>query len=796
MQPARVRSARLRRMAAAGLAAVAAVALPARAEAAPPGVSVTMTSSPDLTLDSNQPCTAGPTAAYVAYRVTNTSGAPLTNLTATLSGFSNGIVLSGGQAATQYVGALAAGASRVLYWFVSYPCTFGNAATLTVSVSDGTGGATAGSGTVRTYSMISAQAGGVLVSGVLGAGAVVGQTIHLDVTYDFGGADVGTTYNLQASGNPAFRADCFQMVGSAIVASNILAIPAGTTNREYFTASAKQTGPNQQATIRYFFKYLCAGVTSQTRPYSNQLSGTQLKYSSNFTTFVGPTLPTATNPFTVAKSASPVQLPSGGTVTYTVAVTNPSAFTSAVDSIVDVLPSGVAFAALASGSDVTAANSGSVPAAGATGRIVFRGSPGTSYALPAGGTLTLVYTATVTSTPGRYVNSAAAATGLTVLGTGSAAVTVGSADLAVAKAGPDSVVAGDTLTYVITTTNLGPNPAWDVVVRDSLPAGVAFVSASRGATPSSGVVTWPALASLANGASQVDTVRVAAPASLGTLLNRGRSASGTFDPSSANNDGTAAASQAATQVIGPVVVTPDGLAAPVPRLPGTGYAQAFVVHHRGGADDTFDLLAAARGTGVFLAIDSIRGAGVTLPAAGDSVRLPLAARTTATYTVWYSVPAGDTAANTAVLLARSAAWPALADSGWAEVRRAFPALTLAKDVTPAGELTPGTELTYEMRFANAGEYEAAEVEVMDEVPAAVAFKLASAAQTLPGALTATVAYSADGGATWGYAPTSGGCGAPAGYDGCVQRIRWTLSGPLPAGAAASAGTVRFVARIR
>jgi uncharacterized repeat protein (TIGR01451 family) len=786
------------------LVAVLAFAGVLRADvAAAPGVTISMISAPQLTLDSNKPCTEGPRAAYVAFRVTNTSGATLTNLRATLGGFANGITPGGPagsqQATQQYIGRLAAGANRVLYWFVNYPCTFGNAANLTLTVTDNTAGSTVGSGTVTTSSMVSAQAGGVLMSGTLGPGAVVGQVIEFDVGYEFGGSDSGDSFNLQVAGNQAFIAGCFQLLRMQAVSSGVSAIPVGDADRPYFVSNVKQTGQGHPVTIRYYFKYLCAGVSSTARPYGNQYSGGQLKYSSNYESFVGPTLPIATEPFDVVKTVSPAQLSAGGLATFTVRVTNPSAFTAAVDSLVDTLPSSVTFAALAAGSGVTAANSGSVPTAGASGTLVFRAIPGTSYVLPANGFLDLVYTVNVPPTAGRYINKAFASTGLVNLGSGADTVIVGTADLSVAKTGPDSIVVSDTLTYVVTTTNLGPNRAYAVVVRDSLPAGVTFVSASRSGTVLNGVVTWPALDSLVVNGSRADTVRVAAPASLTTILNRGAASSGTYDPTAANNNGTAAGSQKSTQVISSIVVTPDGLAQPIARLPGTGYSQAYVVTHRGGAPGTFDLLARARGTSPFLAIDSIRGTGVTLPATADSVRLPLAARTTGTYTVWYSVPAGDTAQNTAVLRARSVVSAALADSGWAEIRRAFPFLTLAKTVDPTGVLAPGTDLTYEMQFANAGGYEATAVKVVDEVPAQVFYKLGSTSQTLPGGLAATVEFSADGGATWTYVPGTTPCatpGVPSGYDGCVQRIRWTLSGPLPAGGAAGTGTVRFVARIR
>src|SRR5439155_115437 len=75
------------------------------------------------------------------------------------------------------------------------------------------------------------------------------------------------------------------------------------------------------------------------------------------------------------------------------------------------------------------------------------------------------------------------------------------ADLSVSKTGPATVNAAQNLTYTITVSNNGPSDASAVVVRDTLPAGVTFVSASNGGTLAAGVVTWPSVASLANGAS-------------------------------------------------------------------------------------------------------------------------------------------------------------------------------------------------------------------------------------------------------------------------------------------------------
>src|SRR2546423_3868954 len=65
------------------------------------------------------------------------------------------------------------------------------------------------------------------------------------------------------------------------------------------------------------------------------------------------------------------------------------------------------------------------------------------------------------------------------------------ADLALAKSGPATVSAAQTFSYTIDTANQGPSASSFVVVVDSLPAGVVFVSASNGGTDAGGVVHLP-----------------------------------------------------------------------------------------------------------------------------------------------------------------------------------------------------------------------------------------------------------------------------------------------------------------
>ena len=108
----------------------------------------------------------------------------------------------------------------------------------------------------------------------------------------------------------------------------------------------------------------------------------------------------------------------------------------------------------------------------------------------------------------------------------SAAAPAGSSDLKIAKAdGPDPVGVGSTLTYTLEVESLGPDAATGVVVKDSLPKGVDFVSAtaSQGSCARKGRTVTCELGTLA--APTVDyggppTVTIAViPRKVGTLSN-------------------------------------------------------------------------------------------------------------------------------------------------------------------------------------------------------------------------------------------------------------------------------------
>ena len=139
--------------------------------------------------------------------------------------------------------------------------------------------------------------------------------------------------------------------------------------------------------------------------------------------------------------------------------------------------------------------------------------------------------------------------------------------------------AGQNFTYALTVSNAGPSAAATVVVTDTLPAGVTFVSATGGGTLSGNVITWPAIASLASGANQGYSVTVTAPAT-GVLTNILASTSPTADPNPGNNNGSAPASRVVTTIIevADIVTTKTG---PATAIAATNFSYAIGVQNAG-----------------------------------------------------------------------------------------------------------------------------------------------------------------------------------------------------------------------
>ncbi|MCB0023356.1 MAG: DUF11 domain-containing protein, partial [Caldilinea sp.] len=157
----------------------------------------------------------------------------------------------------------------------------------------------------------------------------------------------------------------------------------------------------------------------------------------------------------------------------------------------------------------------------------------------------------------------------------------GAADLAIAKSGPATVLAGERITYTLVVTNYGPADANDVQVADALPAGVSFVAA----LPSQGLCEAGVSCQL--GAMDLDATAtitvvglVASATQTGTLLaNIARVDAANGDPNAANNTASAT-----TAVETSADLSINKVATPNPAIPGAVLTYQIVVTNSGPSD--------------------------------------------------------------------------------------------------------------------------------------------------------------------------------------------------------------------
>jgi large repetitive protein len=233
----------------------------------------------------------------------------------------------------------------------------------------------------------------------------------------------------------------------------------------------------------------------------------------------------------VTKVANASSVTIGSNITYTVTVVNngPAIATNVV--VGDTLPSGVGFVS-------AVANQGTATQAGGVvtwnvGNLNDGASASELIVVSTISTGLIANTASV-NYPGDPVPSNNTSTASVTVVNSSTVSSL--SDLAVTKvANASSVTIGSNITYTVTVVNNGPATATNVVVGDTLPNGVSFISAVGGqgtATQAGGVVTWN-VGNLNDGASASESIIVSAVST--GLISNTASVNYPGDPVPSNN---------------------------------------------------------------------------------------------------------------------------------------------------------------------------------------------------------------------------------------------------------------------
>ncbi|MDX3386646.1 GEVED domain-containing protein [Streptomyces niveiscabiei] len=476
------------------------------------------------------------------------------------------------------------------------------------------------------------------------------------------------------------------------------------------------------------------GNTALTAPNGIQVTGTLDAVSSNNQADAVVNTSSSVADLNVAKSANPTQVNYGSNTTFTLTVTNNGPSATSNVQVTDQLPSGLTYV---SDDSNGAYNSG-------TG-VWNVGS------LPLGQSATIHITATVNSTSpqtNRITQATSSGSDPTPCATGSTAncasatVTPVAADLATTKTATGTPIApGQTFQYQITTANNGPSAATNVTVTDTLPSQLTFVSSSSGCTASGQTVTCPQIASLANGASQTNTITVKVPSSYtgngGDIQNTASSMSAVPDPTPGNNT----SQPSSPQVSGPVT---DLYASKVLNTtqavpPGSNVQYTIWANNGGPSDATgvtvTDTLPA--GMTYVSGPSNCSASGQTVTCTGIGLganvgkALPITVKIASSYT-----GNGSDIPNQATESGGNGTDPNPDNNTTAQVPpNVGPAsadLSTAKQAASSTPISPGQTFAYTITTSNAGPSDAQQVAVTDALPSQLTFVSSSTGCTASG----------------------------------------------------------------
>ena len=268
----------------------------------------------------------------------------------------------------------------------------------------------------------------------------------------------------------------------------------------------------------------------------------------------------------VAKTC-PVDMIAGQNAQYSLVVSNSGDAVAANVVVTDTLPAGVTY--LGANPEPTSLDGQTVSFS--LGNLAI------------GASATVTIDVTVDATGGSVTNSASVSSDTLEGGQGNAnnsdscSSAVKSPDVVVDKTCPVDMIAGEGAAYTITVSNAGSSPAKNVVLTDTLPAEVSFVSATPEATVNGPTLTW-SLGDLDAGASVTVTINVDVVATTGTATNSASAATDSVEggEGSANNSDSCSSTVLAPDL--EVVKT-----CPVDMIAGEGASYTVTVSNIGTA---------------------------------------------------------------------------------------------------------------------------------------------------------------------------------------------------------------------
>jgi uncharacterized repeat protein (TIGR01451 family)/fimbrial isopeptide formation D2 family protein len=173
---------------------------------------------------------------------------------------------------------------------------------------------------------------------------------------------------------------------------------------------------------------------------------------------------------------------------------------------------------------------------------------------------------------------------------------------------------------------------------------------------------------------------------------------------------------------------------------------------------------------------------------------------TKTFEYAYTVPASPTGNWSISVRATEGTEGTVSNTGYATMKVVIPqpSLTVVKSASPSPAVNPGQVVTYTVLVTNTGQGGATNVVLTDSMSLYVSWGIAGFTfingTPSSGLALGAPDYSQTNGTTWGYTPSSGGGGAPAGYDGTVTNWRIPMTGTMNANGANF--TITYTVRVK
>ena len=440
--------------------------------------------------------------AYLGVRFS--SSAALTNVYARAVVSGAGYSLNATEAQDHFIGDLSATA-KTSYWFINYP-TSGNG-TLQIQVYAGNpaaGGVLQGTSTAYTVSSANADnaaSANKIVSVTLSPSSILlGQSFNAIVCYS-----VNSTARLliEPAITSGFDPNKLRL-GNVVVDAYGSADCTGTATSTLSNQLLFTSVSSNSVRATYTFQAVGTGSVSLT-PIVSARSGIY-KYNTDFD--IPPvgavyTIPAPVNNVTLAKSVNIATNSVGNfSVTYTITATNAGSAAVVLDQIIDTLPSSpgaVTYTANSTTVNGSAQASFNPVVSGQTLTWGSTGTAGTTFTVPAGGTLTLGFNAVIPAANGVYTNSAIAKINTTQIDTtastgdnapATATTRIGPPVLVVTKTADTPVIVntatGTMARYTLKVTNSGTAAAGVTLSDTALPAGFTYLATVAVNTPTSG----------------------------------------------------------------------------------------------------------------------------------------------------------------------------------------------------------------------------------------------------------------------------------------------------------------------